>query len=393
MKEKRLLGVLATQRNRQVVSGVITAKDLIDIYEIDQWQPGKNIEEQGCQRPPITAHFRKIGRKLKNEEKTTLPTSITLSANLLTKKRENKNSIRLEKADGANKRLVEIVIPEGHKVRVVDGQHRILGLQYAIQDLKQKELESFELPFVIMLVEDRIDEIQSFYEINSTSKKVATDLALQLLNEMSQHSDIDLKKPERLKLVALNVAMELNQMPDSVWYKNISVGHQGNEIASSTSFVTSLKPILNMSFIEKIWTVDIKDEVEAGAKIAPLVNNYWSALRIVMPELFPEPTDEKEQWSIQKTPGFYTWNMVAPCVLEDFMFKREKNGNFTAEEIAAFLEKYARYALSHAEYLWKAGTGQGSKANSQKAVKELADIIKDDIEENYEEQFATEITF
>lgn len=393
MNEKKVLGILAKQRNRQIVTGVINAKDLIDIYEIDQWQPGRKIAEQGCQRPPIKAHFRKIGRKLKTDSKATLPTSITLSANTQVKSSANKNSVRIEQLKGAPTGFVQVVIPDGHKVRVVDGQHRILGLQHAITDLKQSELEKFQLPFVIMLVENRIDEIKCFHEINSTPKKVATDLALQLLNEMNLHSSVGLSKTDRWKLVALNVAMTLNDAPDSVWFENISIGNQASEIASSTSFVTSLKPILDMKIVDQIIE-GISDESAAGEKVAGLVNNYWNALRMVMPAIFPDLKDEKEQWSVQKTPGFYTWNMVAPFVIEECMRNREKTSNFSADAIASFLQKYARMAIEQAEILWKAGTGEGSKANSQKAVKELADVIKQDIESNYsEEKYETEITF
>ena len=393
MSEKKIFGILAKQRDRHIVSGVINARDLIDIYEIDQWQPGKRIEDQGCQRPPIKAHYRKIGRKLKTDSKATLPTSITLSANTHVKSKVNRNTVQIEPLKGAPEGFVQVTIPEGHKVRVVDGQHRILGLQHAIIDLKQNDLEKFQLPFVIMLVKDRIDEIKCFHEINSTSKKVATDLALQLLNEMNLHSAIGLSKTERWKLVALNVAMSLNRMPDSVWFENISVGNQGSEIASSNSFVTSLKPILDMKIVQQIIE-DIPDEASAGEKVAGLVNNYWNALRMVMPNVFPVHKDEKEQWSIQKTPGFYTWNLVAPFVIEECMRNREKVSNFSSDAIAQFLGKYARMAIDQAEMLWKAGTGEGSKANSQKAVKELAEAIKQDIETNYhEEKYEVEITF
>ncbi len=397
MTKKTILGFIGDQRGRKVLSGVISAEDLIDVYEIDVWKPGKSIEEQGCQRHPVQSHFRKIGRKLK-EQNTWLPTSITLSANVNKGDKENNNSIVIEQTTIPN--AVEITIPSGNKVRVVDGQHRILGLQYAIHDLKQIELKNFQIPFVIMIVNDRIDEISSFYDINSTPKRVSTDLALQLLNEMKANTDMKITKTERWKLVALNVAMALNEKPDSVWYKNISVGQlKADEIASSTSFVTSLRPVLEISFIKKIWE-NALEEKEAGEKIADLVNNFWNALKLLMPNAFPETKDEKEYWVIQKTPGFFSWHMVAPFVIDEYMKKREKVKEFTADEIAKFIEKYADRSVKEYDEFWKASNremgiqgGDASRANSQKAFKELANQIKDEIESNYAEYEEADILF
>ncbi|MBT2734117.1 DGQHR domain-containing protein [Bacillus sp. ISL-7] len=397
MSETILFGFLGDQRGRKVITGVIDTEDLIDIYEIDVWKPGKPIDEQGCQRHPVQSHFRKIGRKMK-EQNSWLPTSITLSANLNKGEKESINSIKIERTDTPN--LVKIVIPEGHKLRVVDGQHRILGLEYAITDLKQFELKKFQIPFVMMIVNDRIDEITSFYEINSTPKRVSTDLALQLLNEMKQNTSMKLTKAEKWKLVALNVSMALSEKTDSVWYNNISVGQiKDGEIASSTSFVTSLKPILEISFIKKIWENNL-DEQDAGERIADLVNAYWNGLKRLMPDAFPETKEDKDKWVIQKTPGFFSWHMVAPFVIDEYMVKREKIKEFTPETIAEFMQKYADRSVKDYDEFWKASNreagiqgGDASRANSQKAFKELADQIKDEIESNYAEYEEADIIF
>jgi DGQHR domain-containing protein len=398
MSETILYGFIGDQRGRKVITGVINTEDLINIYEIDVWKPGKSIEEQGCQRHPVQSHFRKIGRKMK-ESNSWLPTSITLSANLRRGDHDNENSVRIEILD-ENKKLVKIVIPVGHKVRVVDGQHRILGLEYAIVELKQFELRNFQLPFVLMIVNDRIDEISSFYDINSTPKRVSTDLALQLLNEMKQNTNMKLTKGEKWKLVALNVSMALNKKADSVWYNNISVGQiKDGEIASSTSFVTSLKPILEISFVKKIWENNL-DEIEAGERIADLVSAYWNALKLLMPDAFPNGKEEKEAWVVQKTPGFFSWHMVAPFVIDEYMIKREKIKEFTAESIADFIRSYADRSVKEYDEFWKASNreagvtgGDASRANSQKAFKELADQIKDEIESNYSEYAEADIVF
>lgn len=396
MAETVLYGFVGNQRGRKVITGVINTDDLIRLHEIDVWTPGKPIEQQGSQRHPIQSHFRKIGRKMK-EGKTWLPTSVTLSANLGSGDEATRNSIRIEDTDIPN--LVKIIIPKGNKVRVVDGQHRIRGLEYAITDLKQYDLTNFQLPFVLLITKDRIDEIKTFYEINSTPKRVATDLAMQLLNDMNENNAVKLTKTEQWKLVALNVARALNEKPNSVWYNNISVGQVKNgEIASSTSFVASMRPFLEISFIKKIW--EGNNEQIAGEKIADLVNAYWNGLKLVMPEAFPESVEEKGKWVIQKTPGFFAWHMVSPLVIDEYMLKREKIKEFTPEAIAKFIKTFADYGVEEYEIFWKASNrnegiegGEAAVANSQKAFKDLAEQIKEDIEESYAEYETVDVTF
>lgn len=396
MSETVLYGFVGIQRERMVITGVINTEDLIRLHEIDVWSPGKPIEEQGSQRQPIQSHFRKIARKMK-EGKTWLPTSVTLSANLKTGDLATKNSIRIELTEIEG--LVKIIIPKGNKVRVVDGQHRIKGLEYAITDLKQHDLSDFQLPFVLLITEDRIDEIKTFFEINSTPKRVATDLAMQLLNDMNQNNAVQLTKTEKWKLVALNVAMTLNQKSDSVWYNNISVGQVKNEeIASSTSFVASMRPFLEISFIKKIW--EGNNEQIAGEKIADLVNIYWNGLKLVMPEAFPDSVEEKGKWVIQKTPGFFAWHMVAPLVIDEYMLKREKVKEFTPEAIAKFFKTFADYGVVDYEEFWKSSNraegiagGEASNANSQKAFKDLAEQIKESIEDSYADYETADIVF
>lgn len=399
----KVTAILGHQRGRKILTGVLTAEELFQIYEIDIWEAGKPIETQGCQRPPIKSHYRKIGRKLRDDSKSTLPTSITFSANTHEKELQDGNSIKISKTN-INK-VVYVTIPDSSKLKVIDGQHRIRGIEYAIRDLKMDEmtrddLRKFEFPFVIMLVEGRVDEIRCFYEINSTPKKVPTDLALQLLNEMNKNSNVDLSKTERWKLVALNAAMYLRNNPDSVWYKNISEGKADGEIATSTSFVTSLKPVLEISFIKSIWTSN-SSEKEAGEKIAELVNNYWNALAELMPKSFPDTFKDKTKWTIQKTPGFYTLHKVAPFIIEECMRKRDKTTTFSKENIKSFIANYGGYGLNSAyELVWIANDkennikgGDASMSNSQKAFSMLAQRIIDDIDENYLEQDHCSITF
>ncbi|MGG2062126.1 MULTISPECIES: DGQHR domain-containing protein [Priestia] len=385
MEDIVLFGTLAYQNGRKLITGFIMANDLISIHKLDKWEPGKPVNEQGAQREPIPTHYKKIGKNMK-ENNGVMPTSILLSTI-----QGQDEKIIVEEI--INNRVVKITLKKGAKLKILDGMHRTLASEYAIYTLKAENLKDFNFPFVILYARDRVDEILAFFEINSKAKKVATDLALQLLNEINKHSDINLTKTEKWKLIALNVAMKLNEKPESVWFENISVGHsKGDEIASSTSFVTSLKPILEIGFIKNIWNDDSKSEIEAGAEIAGFVDLYWNAIRDIIPEAFPEIKEDKHSWVIQKTPGFYSWHMVAPVIIQDYIIDKFGVTNIKKEHIKSLLENYGGEFISKPHKYWiasnkdlKIAGGIASKANSQKAFKELFTTMETEIRLNYEQ--------
>lgn len=388
MGDITITGVPVVQRKQIFITGSISAKDLLKIYEVDEWKRGRSIETQGCQRPPIKSHYQRIGRQLKDDVRTKLPTSITLSANN-NEENPDKNTVQVEMNQKLN--VMTIRIPSGNKLKIVDGQHRVLGAKYAIEELKANDIKDFQFAFVLMIANDRLEEIRTFYDINTTSKKVSTDLALQLLNDWNNNTHSKLTKTEKWKLVALNIAITLNDDPKSLWHKCIYMGNSKESgIITSTAFVKSLGFLLNgLSFIKKDWE-NAGSEAEAGKKIAGLVNNFWEGLRFAMPNMFPEDLAEKDEWFVQKNVGVQVWHAVAPFILEECMLKREKIKDLTAANIGKFIKNYAGYGVDDAELVWEARNsrkglsgGEAASASSTKAYNEIARNIKNDIEANY----------
>ncbi len=73
-------------------------------------------------------------------------------------------------------------------------------------------------------------------------------------------------------------------------------------ITKETSFVTSLKPIMNAPYFT----------VKPHESIATLILQYWQALERVFPESFQFPNS----YVIQKTPGLFSLHSLAPEVFE-----------------------------------------------------------------------------
>lgn len=404
------------QRDTVSFAGAMDIHALEKLYKIDVWHADEPIERRGIQRQPIAAHYRKIGRSLQAPE-ATLPTSIVLSANINHDGTESHISdgirvpygMEVTPVQGTIANLVDITIdPSILKLQVVDGQHRILGIEHALEKGYLRQDQTFELPFVLILAKSRYDEIKNFYSINSKAKRVATDLALQLMNEMKDSDpDYNLSLTEKKKVIAIKIANALSDKADSPWYGEISQGNTASseEIISSTSFVSSLTPVLTVSYFNNVIKAKggnaeaMMDMV--AEQCGKTVDNYWSAIRDLLPFMFE---GDLSKWVIQKTPGVYSLHLVLANILENYFLGSAGGGqvNLSREAFLSFLKDYAPDVLSDpdtARSYWKAANGpdnpggDASFANSSQAFKQLADEIISEIHENYGEHNKPKLTF
>lgn len=406
--------IVTRQRDAVSFSGSMSIDTLEQLYRIDIWNADDPIERRGIQRQPIAAHYRKIARSLQEPE-TTLPTAIVLSANINHDGTEShvSDGIRVPlgmdvtPVPGPVENLVDITVdPNVLKLHVVDGQHRILGIEYALEKDYLKRDKAFELPFVLILAKSRYDEIKNFYSINSKAKKVSTDLALQLMNEMKDNDpDYGLTLTEKKKVIAIKIANALNDEQESPWYQEISQGSgaSADEIASSTSFVTSLMPVLTVPYFND--TIKAKggnaEEVmdTVAEQCGKIVDNYWSAIRDMLPFMFE---GDLNKWVIQKTPGIYILHRVLAYILEHYFLGGTGRIDLSQEAFRSFLEDYAPELLSDpqaASGYWNAAQGpdnpggEAAGANSSQAFKQRSDTIIEDIRANYSEHNKPKLTF
>lgn len=400
MSSQTFTGQIVRQRGRILFVGSISIKKLLAIYKIDIWKMSDPIEVRGVQRNPIAAHYKKIGKSLSVPD-ATLPTAVVLSSDLTRDAFDSKSFEGVGLPSGmdvetlnADSDFVRITIdPDQLKLQVVDGQHRIKGIEYALERGWLSPEDQFDLPYVLILARNRYEEINNFYSINSKAKRVATDLALQLMNEMKESDpNFSLSLPEKKKVIAINIANTLTKDSGSVWYKNISQGNKtdSGQILSSTSFVTSLLPVLTIPFFNdqiKELGSQTRDMQSYGQDKAKIINNFWSAIRNIIPAAFEEQTD----WVIQKTPGVYVLHKVLAQVLNDY-FIQKNEGNLETASLENFFRTYASDYISPDEIdFWRAATngrpgGEASTANSGQAFKRLSDDILEGIKAKYDEQ-------
>ncbi|MFA5628781.1 MAG: DGQHR domain-containing protein [Dehalococcoidales bacterium] len=281
------------QEGVQLYSGVVKAGDLVDACEVDVYRE-EGGEYKGYQRMPEPARTKKVASYLKNESRPLLPTSILLSYRG-----------QLEKEGEF------IDIPANSEIYIVDGQHRVYGIKRAIEEFGLDRLLDYELPIVIIENMESEDEANQFRIINETMKKVRTDLARRLLALKYSDGSPEGRRAIRLsgrvwEATSAEIIKILGMDHDSPWKGKIQPPNSRKEsghIVRELSFSTSLKPILNQRPYST-WT---------PTRLAEKIKYLWIALQELIPEAFETPNE----YVIQKTPGVFSFHILAFDILEE----------------------------------------------------------------------------
>jgi DGQHR domain-containing protein len=308
----------------------------------------------------LQAHYNKVGRYLVTNKNAILPTSILLSV---------RGEVVFKPLDN-NTTMGHLCIPEAAlPLWIVDGQHRVAGLRHAIEDLEDEDVLNFTLPAVIMAGLPKFDEVQQFYIVNSTSKRIKTDLAERLLTEMAEQ-DATVKanqvvgKGKAYLLRAVKIVDTLNEQEGGPWegrIQNVNKRKVGDVMIAESSFNESLKPILAIP-----WVLRMND-----SEVAKIIGRYWDAIFSYMPNALATPRN----YSVQKTIGTYTWHLVAPAVLEVC----RTDMDFTTNKMTEILRPVQEYLD---EVFWEVGNSDGAAQYSSRAgFSILSDMILETLPE------------
>lgn len=301
----RLPVVRFEQNDHIFYQGVASAGELVNTARVDEWCISKTSDEQGYQRKPLASHYNKIAKYLVNEQQdATLPTTVLL--NLRVKGKFTK----IKQIGAGVLGILQLSSEDLKDLYIVDGQHRVYGLKAAIENWGEEQYKNFPVPITIMESAKKIDEVRQFHIINTTSRKVATDLSERLLKELAAKDPVaadNLKKQGKdWKLKAMDIVDILNTKEGSMWYDKIQKPNEprvGSITISQTSFVESLKPLLTPGGFLSQYSVQ---------SAAELINRFWKAVSNLVPEAFEYPKD----FSIQKTAGVFSLHLVAPDIFQ-----------------------------------------------------------------------------
>jgi DGQHR domain-containing protein len=327
------------------------------ITKVDAWTTSN---KSGYQRMPVEARFKKIARYVMGKAggRSILPQALLLNF------RNSESKLKFRAVEEGPFGILEIS-PE-QMLWEVDGQHRLGGIRLALDE--DPKLAEYPIPVVIADGLSRLEEAYLFYIVNTTQKRVPTDLAQRLIEQQMGDKDLRFQIvtggqdwiPKGVKVVDALLAT-----PGHPWHGKIGIPgpRAAGIVTKQVSFVTSLKPILTTP---PYTSVDAPD-------MAEILIRYWQALEEVYSEAFADP----DEHVIQKTGGIFPLHAVAP---EIFDMARAKYGRITKDGLVEVLKEIDRNLAKHYQAgsdFWDKEDGEAAKYGSQKGFRMLTEILRE----------------
>jgi len=338
---------------KNIFSTKLKVEDLIDEakFKIDYWDPKKkkNPKEQGYQRIPSESRAKKVADYIEEESCPIFPATILINSR-----------VPLDFKEDAKSGVGTLSLND-YPLWVVDGQHRIAGLKYAVEKLGLTEWKKKELPVVILSNFEKIEEVTQFFILNTTQRRVVTDLAERLVSDIIKEKPGEyeklIAKGSDWKIRALVVTDLLNEKPGSSWEKRIRLPNSpkiATNIVNQTSFVKSLQPIFKDGLLSAIIDADKGYEI---------LKNYWQAIE----EIFPDAFIVSRDYVIQKTPGVFSLHELAHRI----MIKGGEKHTSKADFLLA-LRKVFSDSKKYDSDFWRADGEEAALYGSMKGFRILA---------------------
>lgn len=365
-------GVKVHQDEADFVLGCARAADLLPHVQVDEWSPSN---PDGYQREVGTTRAREFGRFMARGGFS--PPTVLLNI------REEGPDLLKEVQRG------QYVIPDDVILWVVDGQHRIRGLE--LMSEQYPALLDIEVPVAVMQLgggderQARYNEALQFLIINRTQKGVRSDLAERILLRVAEMEGTErivlgqddvlpasLRRDMSWKPRAVTVCDLMNKRTNSPLRGRIKLPNQriAGATVSQVAVVGSLKPILDSDSLLRSLDDD---------RLTTVLTNFWSAVREVCPAPFEEveETERADDYVLLKTTGINALHRVLPGLLA-FVPRQDGAPVLSIEALRATLEKAG--VLMEPAFWQSSGDGTaGAMGTSQKTFASIANLILDRI--------------
>jgi DGQHR domain-containing protein len=342
------------QKSKDVTLYITTlrVKDLLGRFQSDTCDD----ETNGYQRPVTPSRLRQLSTYLRDEEGM-LPTSILLCVRQPYTADFEPNSTANGKGETGT-----LTISADTPLWVVDGQHRLYGLERAMKKDKAKWLGDYTLPVVIVEGIDAYEEMRYFHVINTRHKGVPTDVVDRHLLTMREAEGSALMEREGeknyLRARATKLVDVLNSGEGSPWRGMIRMPSQPNRsqhMMRQHSMVSALEPVVRDNFVKRLT-----DE-----ELTKLLLNYWIAAKFVWGPVFEQPGE----YVLQKPLGAGALHQIFPDVLEVC----RSADDFSREKMVDTLGYVGRSAG-----FWHVSRGHHlTRGSGSRAVKALAEYLRD----------------
>lgn len=234
-----------------------------------------------------------------------------------------------------------LVLPTDEDKRgwVVDGQHRLAGIQQA--QWKHKLA-------VVILSAITIEEMASLFRtINSTQKGVPTSLLYDLLG-MTKDGDFE-------EIRGHELAVKLNEEPESPLHKGIDMLGSGPNRISQARIVNSVKPLITETGLFRRYSI----EDQFG-----ILKNYFLAITTCV----GEETFRSPEHIFLTALGFAALVDLLPKVFSDTLARYK---DFRVDSICQTIEGLENY-----DFRRKSHKGLGGDAGANKVSKDIAQFLR-----------------
>ena len=325
--------VLSQEMTVPYFIGYISAKDLVAHHKIPYSSESGKLEkgDTGYQRPPGWSRISAFAKKIANT-KVDFPTLVLLNV------RDHKLMNHL-KGTSLN------YIPEIHnKLYVMDGQHRVLALQTAMETAMEMDdqktlnmINEIQVPFGLTITESVLNEMVIFYDVNSNAKGVPANVKDQINARRVAEGDDELLKQMELtgddwKIIANKILEDVSVDYDSVWFKRIKFPNV--EVRSPNVGNFAMTKYLNR-IINSNETKMVSDKMPFSKQV---FNAYWEGFRMAWPKAFDE---NASKYSIQTAMGADVFMRLWPF-MKDWIVRNQSSNLQNLREPETYIEPFKK---------------------------------------------------
>ncbi|MCP2025750.1 DGQHR domain-containing protein [Flavobacterium sp. HSC-32F16] len=344
------------------------------------------IDEGGYQRAQDEKHYLNIKKYIETKD-FIFPNSIILAID----ETRLKDIVKEDKGDGIVYFNFEKI--DSQIFRVVDGQHRLLGLENALKNDSSLNDLGLQISIIITPENKRSIEMEIFSNINSKAKRLKTDL-IELAKYDYRIIENKIGKSELTQHIAINTAYYLNEdfTIENVWQNAIKIDIHSEfkiGIIGVKAFSEAISGII-LSYINKhskiVSTLENQELIDFSRNSAKEISNFiiesWKIVNRKWPNAFLDPhkvIDIDSQYkSIVYNPSFYIQKTLG-CksinyIISDLL-KNHFENTFNSNVLSNFEEIIFKSRLN--DYDWILGKTL-SGISSESGFNKVSRIIKNE---------------
>ena len=256
-----------------------------------------------------------------------------------------------------------IVLPiQGRRVQMLDGQHRIAGIQEAVNiDSKYGELDVLVSMFINL---DTSDAAKIFLNINSEQKPVPKSLIYDLFGEAVEDTEHVINRVR-------DIVMELNTNKESPYFQMVRYPGPTKQpgLVDLSIMVNAMKPHFEKGgSFEKYKLSDIESQQR-------IILNFYSVIREAY--TIAKIWDKKNENPFIRAAGF---SGAFDFLMEHLIPRCQTDRKFTKDHMAGLMKLDSASLITQSEI--KSSDG---KSGRKKVAAFLYEMMSQDIPTNFEE--------